>query len=164
MKADQEKYWTAFYTKPRNEKKVAERLSSQGFHIYCPVRTVLKQWSDRKKKVKEVLFTSYLFAFVSESERQEILGDQGVVSSVFWLKAPVRIPPAEIEAIKKFLNNHPDAELTNSVSVGQRTVIKSGPFSGEEGVVEQIKGSKIILSLDVLGVSLHAEVPASHLV
>ena len=67
---DELKYWTAFYTKPRNEKKVSERLLGSGFEIYCPVRTVLKQWSDRKKKIKEVLFTSYLFAYVNENERR----------------------------------------------------------------------------------------------
>lgn len=37
-----ETYWTAFYTKPRNEKKAAERLMSEGFDIYCPTRTVIK--------------------------------------------------------------------------------------------------------------------------
>lgn len=164
MKADQGKYWTAFYTKPRNEKKVAERLSSIGFEIYCPQRSVLKQWSDRKKKVKEVLFTSYVFAHITEYERQEILKDQGVVSSVFWLKKPVQIPYSEIDAIKKFLDSHPEAEILEKIELGQKTMIKSGPFSGEQGIIEQIKGSKVVLALDTLGVTLHAEIPSTHLI
>lgn len=164
MRTENDSYWTAFYTKPRNEKKVAERLDAKGFHVYCPVKTVLKQWSDRKKKVKEILFTSYLFALVTESERQEIIQDQGIVSSVFWLNQPVRIPSSEIDAIKNFLNNHPQAEIGQQFQIGKQTSIKSGPFSGEEGVIEKISGSKVTLSLDVLGVTLHAEVPASHLV
>ena len=165
MITEASKYWTAFYTKPRNEKKVAERLSEAGYEVYCPVRTVLKQWSDRKKKVKEVLFTSYLFAKVTEVERQAILKDQGIASSVFWLKEPVRIPEPEIKAIKELLAEHPTAELTNiEASIGQSMQIKSGPFKGEEGVVQKIKGNKIVLSLAALGVSLKAEIPAAQLV
>ena len=157
-------YWTAFYTKPRNEKKVAERLTDNGFEVYCPVRTVLKQWSDRKKKVKEVLFTSYLFAFVNEQERQQILNDQGVVNSVFWLKEPVRIPNAEIEKIKSFLSDHPSAEISKRhLEVGEKVQIKSGPLKGESGIIERLKGNKLILSLSSLGVSLQAELPTAQL-
>jgi len=164
MKANQTKYWTAFYTKPRNEKKVAERLGEKGFTIYCPVRSVLKQWSDRKKKVKEVLFTSYLFAQVDETERTEILQDQGIVSSVFWLKEPVRIPESEIQGIKDFLSNHENANIElERFQQGETLQIHGGPFKGEEGVVEQIKGNKVVLSLKSLSIDLKAEIPASQL-
>ena len=164
MKANQTRYWTAFYTKPRNEKKVAERLETKGFTVYCPVRSVLKQWSDRKKKVKEVLFTSYLFAQVDETERTEILQDQGIVSSVFWLKEPVRIPESEIQAIKDFLSNHENANIElERFQQGETLQIHGGPFKGEEGVVEQIKGNKVVLSLKSLGFDLKAEIPASQL-
>lgn len=165
MPADQLKYWTAFYTKPRNEKKVAERLSANGFEVYCPVRTVLKQWSDRKKKVQEVLFTSYIFAKVNNVERQKILKDQGIVSSVFWLKEPVRIPSAEIIAIKNFLNDHPSANIINdAIGIGDPIQIKSGPLKGEMGIVEKRKGNRIVVSLSTVGVSLQAEIPTSQLI
>ena len=164
MKANQTKYWTAFYTKPRNEKKVAERLGAKGFTVYCPVRSVLKQWSDRKKKVKEVLFTSYLFAYVDETERTEILQDQGIVSSVFWLKEPVRIPESEIQAIKNFLSNYGDSNIElESFQEGDTLRIQAGPFKGEEGIIERIKGNKVVLSLKSLGIDLKAEIPASQL-
>ena len=162
---DELKYWTAFYTKPRNEKKVSERLLGSGFEIYCPVRTVLKQWSDRKKKIKEVLFTSYLFAYVNENERRQILNDQGVVSSVFWLKEPVKIPEVEINAIKNFLDDFSaEPSLTVSFNVGDIILIKSGPLKGETGVLQRRKGNKLIISLATLGVSLQAEIPASQLI
>jgi len=164
MKADQEKYWTAFYTKPRNEKKVAERLEANGFIVYCPVRSVLKQWSDRKKKVKEVLFTSYLFAQVNEIERSEILQDQGIVSSVFWLKEPVKIPEEEIQAIKDFLTNHEDSSIElGKFHEGEILQIQGGPFKGGEGIIERIKGNKVVLRLKSLGIDLTAEIPASQL-
>ncbi len=159
------RYWTAFYTKPRNEKKVYERLKNSGYEVYCPLHTVLKQWSDRKKKVQEVLFTSYLFAFVNEAERREILKDHGVVSSVFWLKKPVRIPVEEINAIKNFLNEASNATwVTVSYNIGDSMTIKSGPLKGEKGVLERRKGNKMVVSLTAMGVSLQAEIPTSQLI
>jgi transcription antitermination factor NusG len=54
-------HWSAIYTRSRNEKKVAERLNASGIKVYCPTQTTLKQWSDRKKKVTEPIFKSYVF-------------------------------------------------------------------------------------------------------
>ena len=153
------KYWTAFYTKPRSERKTAERLIEQGFEIYCPTKTVLKQWSDRKKKVKEPLFTSYVFAHVDEGDRQQILKDPGIVSNVKWLKEPVQIPSKEIDLIKQFLGEFPDAKVSPNklFNVGDRVEIKEGIFKGAEGDVFKIKGNNVVLFLQSLNQYLHAE-------
>ena len=49
-------YWYALYVKPRSEKKVATRLTNLGFEVCVPTQQVMRQWSDRKKKV-EILNT-----------------------------------------------------------------------------------------------------------
>ncbi len=153
-----ETYWTAFYTKPRNEKKAFENLSLKGFEVFCPMKTVMKQWSDRKKKVKEVLFTSYIFCKVTENERSEILRDTSIVSSVFWLKRPVKIPENEIQAIINFLNNHQNVEvISSSFYEGQKVKIVEGPFKGETGEVLRDGTTRAILVLKSLNLSLQAE-------
>jgi transcription antitermination factor NusG len=153
------KYWTAFYTKPRNEKKSAERLSSKGFEVYCPTTTVVKQWSDRKKKVKEPVFSSYIFARVDEADRQAIILDPSIVSSVFWLKKPVKIREVEIQAIKDFLNDFAQVKSVNlDITRGDRAVINAGPLRGEEGIVRERRGDKVLLQLNGLGLGLQAEV------
>jgi hypothetical protein len=53
-----EKHWLVIYTKPRAEKKVNERLLEEGFETYLPLQKVIRQWSDRKKKVEVPLFNS----------------------------------------------------------------------------------------------------------
>jgi len=159
MSNSDSKYWTAFYTKPRNEKKVAERLIDKGFNIYCPTRTVIKQWSDRKKKVKEPVFTSYIFAEVDELERKEILRDQGVASSVFWLRKPVVIRDYEITAIREFLEEYPSAKAEYlSFTYGQELQISEGPLKGEKGELIKKKGNKVILNISSLNYSLQAEI------
>ena len=62
--------WHVLYTKPRNEKKVAERLSSAGYSVYCPLQKVRRQWSDRLKVVEEPLFKGYLFIKIEEKKRE----------------------------------------------------------------------------------------------
>ena len=157
-------YWTAFYTKPRNEKKVAERLNAKGYEIYCPTRTVLKHWSDRKKKVQEPIFTSYIFAKVDEMSRAEIAMDYGIVSNVFWLGSPAKIREKEIEEIKSFLEEFPMAEVEyRNLVAGDRVAIDSGPLTGQRGHVRHIQGNKAFLSLESLGIELQAEVNINHL-
>ena len=151
------KYWTAFYTRPRNEKKVAERLSERGYIVYCPTRIVIKQWSDRKRKVKEPLFTSYIFAMVDELERQEILRDQGIVSSVFWLKKPVIIRDVEIEAIRGFLEDYPLA-IAENLNQGDRILVESGPLSGQKGIIKKISGNKAHLTITSLRLVVKAQI------
>ena len=53
--------WYVVYTKPKWEKKVAERLNEIGITAYCPFITKVSQWSDRKKKIEVPLFNSYIF-------------------------------------------------------------------------------------------------------
>jgi transcriptional antiterminator RfaH len=60
------KNWFVFYTKSRQEKKVNDLLLRHGFEPYLPLQKVLRQWSDRKKKVEVPLFNSYIFVRVEE--------------------------------------------------------------------------------------------------
>jgi transcription antitermination factor NusG len=159
-----EYYWTAFYTKPRNEKKASDRLKSKGFEVYCPTRTVLKQWSDRKKKVTEPVFNSYLFAKVDELKRLEILKDSGIVSNVRWLGKPAVIQDKEISEIKSFLEEFPLSELANeNFQTGSKVHIDSGALSGQSGVIRKTQGNKAFLLIASLGLELYAEISLNHL-
>ena len=45
------KKWFVLYTKPNQEIKVAEQLKEIGVSSYCPTVTIVKQYSDRKKRL-----------------------------------------------------------------------------------------------------------------
>jgi transcription antitermination factor NusG len=98
-----EKNWYAIYTRPRWEKKVAAALTLKQINNYCPVNTVLKQWSDRKKLVEEPLFSSYVFVRVAQDEMLKVIQTEGVLNFVRWLNKPAVIKNAEIELIRKYL-------------------------------------------------------------
>lgn len=163
-KASGERYWSAFYTKPQNEKKVAQRLIDQGFEVYCPTVESIRVWSDRKKKVRIPLFKSYVFVKVDEKQRLAVLQDHAIIFNLHWLKKPSVIRQSEIDAIKTFLNDHEDVKaIVCSLEKGQRVKIKAGSLQGQEGIVKEIRGKKVVLELPRIGCALSAEIPGSHL-
>lgn len=164
MSTTPDKYWTAFYTKPRSERKTALRLEERGYEVYCPSQTVVKQWSDRKKKVVEPVFSSYLFARVDEKTRQEILQDHGIVHNVFWLRKPAVIREEEIQAIQNFLNEFKEVTVTStSFASGEEVEIDGGPLMGKAGVIQKIQGQKAYLTIQSLDLLLQAEVGVNQL-
>ncbi|MBK6267006.1 UpxY family transcription antiterminator [Marivirga sp. S37H4] len=150
--------WFAIYTKSRTEKKVAERLSEKGVEVYCPTQTVLRQWTDRKKKVNVAVFSSYVFVkFKNDTERLSILQTPGVVSFVRHLGKDAKIRPKEIEAIKKLLGEFEDVSV-EPIIPGDTVQIEHGGMKGQEGLVRNIQGNKVIIYIESLGLSLTAEV------
>ncbi|MCB0698142.1 MAG: UpxY family transcription antiterminator, partial [Chitinophagaceae bacterium] len=117
--------WYVLYTKSRNEKKVAKRLEEKGIEVYCPLREEVRQWSDRKKKVAEPVFRSYLFVTLADytKESVEVLYTPGTVRFLWWNNKPGIVRKHEIEAIKSFLNDYKDAEITVTFKEGEKIVV-----------------------------------------
>ena len=163
-----DKTWFAIYVKSRNEKKVFKQLEDIGVESFLPLITRLKQWSDRKKKVEEPLFRSYVFLRHNLKDRKEyykIMNIQGVVCFVTIEKKPVPIPENQITAIKEYLN---DTELqdfnTDDFKEGQLVRIKSGQMRDLIGRFVQTKGKHniiIIIEIEAVGQSLPITVPRS---
>ena len=151
----QTKSWYVLYTKPRHEKKLAERLQSEGWTVYCPLTTTTKQWSDRKKVVKEPLFKGYLFIQVEDQLRDEVFNYTGAVRYLFWLRRPAIVLESEIRTIQKWLGqyNHSDIDITH-ILPGDFVRITSGPFSGEQAVLLDKTNQKAVVQLKELGIQL----------
>jgi transcriptional antiterminator RfaH len=75
--------WFVIYTKSKNEKKVSERLEAMGIEVFRPMVTTIRQWSDRKKKIKTPLLNSYIFVKIEEQNRNKVFEIPGVVRYLF---------------------------------------------------------------------------------
>lgn len=158
------KHWMAVYTKPRNEKKVAERLAASGMEVYCPLQTTLRQWSDRRKKVTVPVIPSYVFVRVAELERIVVLQDPGVMNFVFWMGKPAIIKPEEIDCVKHYLEGYPEADFSmEQFSKGDEVHIIAGPFAGRSGKVEDIGRSTTCVLLESLGLVLKINLKLKYL-
>ena len=147
--------WYVLYTKPRNEKKVAERLSAAGYNVYCPLHKIKRQWSDRIKTVEEPLFRSYVFIQIEEAKRDEVFVYTGTVRYLFWLRRPAVVRQSEIATIQKWLGEyeHEDIDISQ-IMPGDYLRITSGQFSGEEAILLDRTNSKVIVQLKELGIQL----------
>ena len=144
--------WYALYTKPRSEKKATERLTINGFEVYCPLIKTVRQWSDRKKKVQLPMFPGYVFAYVTEIERTQVLMDAGVLNFVYWLGKPAIIRESEIEAIREISENGIEVQINSDVfEKGQLVKIPEGPFKGMTGMVDKLDKKKVMVLVEQLG-------------
>ena len=144
--------WFAIYTRPKNEKKVAEQLFKLGIDVYCPMVTQMKQWSDRKKKVESPLISSYVFVNLDEKDSNTVFEVHGIVRYLYWLGKPAIVHDHEIALLKDSLKGILSSVEVQGLQPGDSLIISKGPFQGKEGVVSQVEKNKIRLILKELGV------------
>ena len=156
--------WLVIYTRPRQEKKLAERLQQAGYTVYCPTQRMKKRWSDRWKWIEQPLFTSHIFIQIDPERRDAIYFVPGFVRFLFWLKRPAQVRPKEIETLKRWLNDYaPESMTLQKLEPGQRTTLLSGPFQGQEGVVKEMKSERAQLFLEELQILIEVDLTKNEL-
>jgi len=145
------KKWFVIYTRPHHEIKVADQLTNLGITTYCPTVKLIKQYSDRKKKIKKPLLSSYVMVYLEDNSRNQVFSSPGVVRYLFFLGKPAVVPSNEIQLMQNHLNwVYKDIELTKP-TIGSTYNISQGPFSGLSGKVVQSNKSRVKLELQSLG-------------
>ena len=154
----QTKSWYVLYTKPRHEKKLAERLQSEGWMVYCPLKKMTKQWSDRKKVVEEALFPSFIFIKCQEQDRDQVFVHASALRYLYWLRKPAVVRSEEIESIRHWMGevNH-DSITVESIPIGSKVRLGAGPLMGQLGNVKEHRGDQVIIVLDQLGIQVRVK-------
>jgi transcription antitermination factor NusG len=152
-------HWFVFYVKAKHERQVERLLLRDGYTVYLPLITSLKQWAQRKKMVEESLFKSYIFVQIRKNQIYDVLQLPSVVKSVRFNNEPAVLLPKHIELIKELILNKTQFEVSNDLpKTGETVTLKSGPFKGQKGVVKEIRGKrKILILLESIGFSLEIE-------
>ena len=158
------KNWYVLYTKPRHEKKVAERLTVAGYTVYCPLQKVVRKWSDRTKLVEAPLFKGYLFIQIEDHKRDEVFTFPGTVRYLFWLRRPAIVREEEIATIQKWLGHYDHERLkVTDITPGTYVRITSGKFMNEEGILLDRSNSKALVQLKELGIQLSLDLAQNEL-
>ena len=145
------KKWFVLYTKPHQELKVVQQLEEIGISSYCPTVKLIKQYSDRKKKIEKPLMSSYVMVFIEEHKRNEVFSVFGIVRYLFWLGKPAVIAEKEITLMKNHLNGVYSAVSLTTLTKGQLLKIAEGPLAGRWKRVIEAQKNKIKLQLESLG-------------
>ena len=146
--------WYVLHTKPRCEKKVEEKLLSLGINAYCPTRTEIRFWSDRKKRVEVPVLSSMVLVNIDETEISKVFDCSAVVRYMFWLGKRAIVRQSEIDILKKYLNG--DCNFINTkfldIKVGDNFNLSS--FNNEKGIVNRISKNNIWIYLKSIGYSV----------
>ena len=149
-----EKKWFVVYTRPQQEIKMSEQLNAMGITNYCPTITIIKKYSDRKKKIIKPLLSSYIMVHLEESSRNLVFSCLGIVRYLFFQGKPAIVSTSEIDQMKDHLNGVYRGFNVASLNVGEYHTITQGAFSGFSGKVVQTDNKKVKLELASLGMSI----------
>ena len=95
--------WYVLHTKPRSEKKVEEKLLSLGINTYCPTRTEIRHWSDRKKRIDVPVLPSMVLVNIDDKDINKVFACPLVVRYMFWLGKRAIVRQSEVDILKKYL-------------------------------------------------------------
>ena len=146
--------WYVLHTKPRNEKKVEEILISLGINAYCPTRSELRFWSDRKKRIEVPVLPSMVLVNINDKDINKVFQCSSVIRYMFWLGKRAIVRQSEIDILKKYLKG--DYNFINSkvsdIKVGDNFSLPS--FNNETGSVNRISNNNIWIYLKSIGYSV----------
>lgn len=158
--------WYALYTKPRAEFVAEENLAQRDIEVYLPKIQRLRRWSDRKKKIIEPLFKSYIFIHSTEVQRSLACSMPQIIKTIFFDGKPSIIPDYQIENLRNLLDKTNDVELIEGIVKGTLVKIIEGPFIGIEGVVYSNLNdeSMLAVSIELLNRSIVVQLPKNSLI
>lgn len=156
--------WYIAYTFPKAEKKVQRKLELMGIECFLPLQMVIREWSDRKKKLEVPLFPNYIFVYTQGNERYEALQIKEIVKYVSFDGKPVTVPESLISSLDKMLKGNVLVS-NDEYCAGTRIRVIDGPFCGAEGtLVRKNSKSRLVIQIKALGRSVSVDISSSAVV
>ena len=143
--------WFVLVTNPRNEKKVESKLNEIGIEAYCPVRTELRLWSDRKMKIKTPLLPSMLLVKVPNNLRNIVFDVPNVRRYLFWEGQPAVVREEEVSVLRKVADQEFSSMRLQKFTPGTKIDLKPFGISDSTGTVKYTSGNQCFVVIDSLG-------------
>jgi transcription termination/antitermination protein NusG len=161
-----DKHWFVFYTKSRQEKKVRDLLERAGKEVFLPLHKVMRQWSDRKKKVEVPLFNSYIFVKEFEHDLTSVLQTPGVAWTIRHNGKPAVLHPNEFELIQRFIETGFFLESgglnKDELKSGDKVRVTDGPLRGLVGVLTgDANNHKFTVALEGIDQVIRIDLPSN---
>jgi transcription termination/antitermination protein NusG len=160
--ADCKTNWYAVRVQSNKEHVVARHLVARTVPVFVP--TYPATWSRKHRRaVERPLFPGYVMCRFEPSIRLLIVTIPGVVHIVAFGKDPISIPEVEIESVRALLAHGHSVQVCKYVATGSAVEIVDGPLSGLCGTVQTSKGTRTIVSINLLRRSVSAIIEPSML-
>lgn len=151
--------WYAVRVRSNFEITTATFLESMGYSAFVPTVRDHQQELNRSTATSVPLFRGYVFCRFDINNRLPVLKAPGTVHIVGFGKTFASIPEVEIEAVRKFVSSPVVTQPCPYVNVGERVIMQTGPLTGIEGILIEIKKEhRLVVSVNILQRSIAAEV------
>lgn len=149
--------WWVAHTKSRNEKALAQDLSSKDISYFLPMSWKVRRQRGRTIRSLLPLFSGYLFFCGDENQRLEVLRTNRVAKLI------------EVNDQQKLLTELLQIELALRAGVplvphkylkaGRRCCVIAGPLADLQGIVVTTKNAaRLVLQIDMLGQATSVEI------
>lgn len=151
--------WLAAYVKMHHEKKVRDLLTSLGICNFLPVQTEVHQWSDRCKKVEQVLIPMMIFVQVDAEEQRRVITLPSVLGYLVLRgeHAPTPIADEQMEHFR-FMVDHSETDISFeplSLEPGEKVRVVKGPLCGLVGELVTVnQRTSIAIRIEQLGCAI----------
>ena len=147
----QQKLWYVLYCKPNTEKSTTQKLKEQGFEVYCPTQTQVRQWSDRKKKIEKPVLPSMILIKTKDKDRSLVFEVSTVNRYLFFEKQPAVVRDDEVNVMQKYLSEDYDRIEVDRIEEGSRLNLDHLGFKNQEGIVKKLSKNQCWIYLESLG-------------
>tara|TARA_E500000075_G_C6784597_1_gene218628 strand:+ start:106 stop:585 length:480 start_codon:yes stop_codon:yes gene_type:complete len=142
--------WSVLHTKPRAEKKVAQKLRGIGVTAYCPTVSKVSQWSDRKKTIQKPALPSMILVKDSSYNDAQLFSFNGIVGFMSHKGKRAKVSQKEVDVLASFLDGKYTVKKS-SIEIGDYIEV---PVLKKQGRVERIKGASCWVQLANTGLSV----------
>jgi transcription antitermination factor NusG len=149
--------WFAVWTRSRQEKSAAAVLGMLGVPHFLPLKSEVRQWSDRKQTVTVPLFSGYLFVRINPARdgRLQVLKTPGIAGFVGNQAGPLPVPDQQIEDIRTVLETRVECSVFPLLNEGDCVRVIRGPLVGVEGRLVRTNSSiRLSISIEMIQKSL----------
>ena len=141
--------WSAFHTKPRQEKALARDLLVSEIPFYLPLVKKTVRYGNRRVVSTLPLFPSYLFFLGSDEERLRALQTNRILHCLA-VDDPAKLH-YDLLRLEQMIASGLPMTAESRLQAGQRVRIRRGALAGLEGTILVRRGmSRLLISVDFL--------------
>ncbi len=152
-------------TIPRHEKLVATGLETFGIPYYLPLMQKVRKYKKGRAIRLLPLFPTYVFIHHPMDKLERFYSLSKHIRTVLDVPQAHREQLfSELSNIKTMLSVQAPVHPCDELQLGQKIIVRSGPFRGLEGLVVEKRGAmRFITNIHMLGRSLEVEIDPADL-
>jgi transcription elongation factor/antiterminator RfaH len=154
--------WYVATTLPHKENVAVANLRREGFCTFLPLYRKTRRHARKLDTIFAPLFPRYIFVAVDvDRDRwRSINGTLGVQRIVSNGEMPIPVPAGIVETLHQSLDEKGALIFTESLTVGTKIRLLSGPFADALGILRRLDGAgRVQILLNLLGGDVKVSVP-----